>query len=103
MERTAPLFSPGRQGGAELQVVELLVPLLCAAIIALGVRIQLRLFMYYGLRRLAVFTLRFTGRRLAEQLSWPIVVLVVGAAAMGAGLWLERRLATRADRSEALP
>jgi len=95
-----PLYSLGRLGGAEVQAVELFVPVLCCAVIAVGVSIQLRLFMYYGLAHLAFFALRFTGRHLADYTHWPLAVLLLGAAFVAAGLWLERRLA-RPPRSAA--
>lgn len=84
-----PLWTLGTVGREPPELLEFGVPVACVLLLAVGTRLQLRWFAYYGLLHLAFFTVRATHRHFADYLSRPVTIVPVGAAAMILGLWLE--------------
>ncbi|MBI3267419.1 MAG: DUF2157 domain-containing protein [Planctomycetes bacterium] len=91
-------------GRAPLHLGEFLLPWTCLAFLLLAVPLQLKTFFYSGLIYLALAFETTTTRHFLGVRAWPLAMAAGGLAVMGAGLWLERRLAASAgDPTTATP
>lgn len=88
-----PMTILGKLGSESLKATELGVPALCITLIVLGTRLQLRWFTYYGLLHLAWSLGTAADRHFRNYLSWPIIIMLLGALLILAGLGIERGLA----------
>ena len=72
-----------------LTVVELLAALICLCVIALGTRIQLKYFVYYGLAHLSYIIFNTTSNFFEEDLSWPLCLITIGSVFVISGILIE--------------
>lgn len=84
-----PFWILGRMGYADMTLVAAAVPVICLMIIACGVKLQLRWYVYYGLLHTSWFIFRATMRYFKQQLSWPIGLVTIGTVAMILGMIYE--------------
>lgn len=92
-----PLAPIARIGGRLLSAPEAGVAVLCVVLLAVGVALQLRWYVYYALVHLSIAVTLATRRYFGENKSWPLGLVIAGATVVAAGIACEALMARRAE------